>query len=199
MPAFQLIYEDAQVDASASSFVADRTVFWWNERKPDEQVLFNSKIRLGEAFYNEIIRNPVPLDMNTLTALKRCSLGLDIYLWLVYRIFALRAPQYLTWRQVYRQFAAHPENAHNKKTIQNFRVQALRELKKIKLGLAGVELHYGSGRLDPLTFNPDHRTSQSRLARKLIPLFRAKEHPLKRPANRGRLPSCPFTTEDRSW
>ena len=67
----QLIYEDAQVDASASSFVADRTVFWWNERKPDEQVLFNSKIRLGEAFYNEIIRNPVPLAMNTLTALKR--------------------------------------------------------------------------------------------------------------------------------
>ena len=136
----QLIYEDAQVDASASSFVADRTVFWWNERKPDEQVLFNSKIRLGEAFYNEIIRNPVPLDMNTLTALKRCSLGLDIYLWLVYRIFALRAPQYLTWRQVYRQFAAHPENAHNKKTIQNFRVQALRELKKIKL--AWPELNY---------------------------------------------------------
>ena len=136
----QLIYEDAQVDASASSFVADRTVFWWNERKPDEQVLFNSKIRLGEAFYNEIIRNPVPLDMNTLTALKRCSLGLDIYLWLVYRIFALRAPQYLTWRQVYRQFAAHPENAHNKKTIQNFRGQALRELKKIKL--AWPELNY---------------------------------------------------------
>ena len=120
--------------------MADKHEFWWNERKPDEQVLFNSKIRLGEAFYNEIIRNPVPLDMNTLTALKRCSLGLDIYLWLVYRIFALRAPQYLTWRQVYRQFAAHPENAHNKKTIQNFRVQALRELKKIKL--AWPELNY---------------------------------------------------------
>ena len=188
----QLIYDDAQVDASASSFVADRTVFWWNERKPDEQVLFNSKIRLGEAFYNEIIRNPVPLDMNTLTALKRCSLGLDIYLWLVYRIFALRAPQYLTWRQVYRQFAAHPENAHNKKTIQNFRGPGAPRAEEDQAGLAGVELHYGSGRLDPLTFNPDHRTSQSRLARKLIPLFRAKEHPLKRPANRGRLPVVPL-------
>ena len=29
--------------------------------------------------------------MNTLTALKRSPLGLDLYLWLVYRTFALRA------------------------------------------------------------------------------------------------------------
>ena len=42
--------------------------------------------------------------MNTLTALKRSSLGLDLYLWLIYRTFPLRAPQRITWRQVYRQF-----------------------------------------------------------------------------------------------
>ena len=50
--------------------------------KPDEPVLWESKIELGEKFFNEIINHPVPLDMNTLTALKRCSLGLDLYLWL---------------------------------------------------------------------------------------------------------------------
>ena len=58
-----------------SSSVADRTEFWWNERKPDEPVLWESKIYLGEAFYNEIIRHPVPINMNTLTALKRCAVG----------------------------------------------------------------------------------------------------------------------------
>ena len=42
-----------------------------------------SKIRLGEDFFNEIISHPVPIDMNTLKALKRCALGLDLYLWLV--------------------------------------------------------------------------------------------------------------------
>ena len=47
--------------------------FWWNERNPDERVLWDSKIYLGEAYFNEIIRHPVPLDLNTLTALKRCS------------------------------------------------------------------------------------------------------------------------------
>ena len=49
--------------------------------------------------------------MNTLTALRRSSLGLDLYLWLVYRTFPLRAPLRLTWKQVYRQFGAHPDKA----------------------------------------------------------------------------------------
>ena len=91
-------------EAGISSFVADRTELWWNERKPDESTLWESKIYLSEPFFNEIIRHPVPLDMNTLTALKRCSLGLDLYLWLAYRTFTLRAPLRLTWKQVYRQF-----------------------------------------------------------------------------------------------
>ena len=48
----------------------------------DERVLWESKIHLSEPFFNEIIQHPVPLDMNTLTALKRSTLGLDLYLWL---------------------------------------------------------------------------------------------------------------------
>ena len=139
----QLIYEDATVAATTSSFVADRSVFWWNERKPDEQVLFNSEIRLSEAFFNEIIRHPVPIDMNTLTALKRCALGLDLYLWINYRTFALRSPLRLSWRQVYRQFGPNPdEHSHN--AIQNFRRRVLRELKKIKLAWPG--LNYATDR-----------------------------------------------------
>ena len=86
----QLIYEDANSKRFISSLIADRGEFWWNERKPDEPVLWDSKIRLGEDFFDEIIRYPVPLDMNILTALKRSSLGLDLYLWLVYRTFPLR-------------------------------------------------------------------------------------------------------------
>ena len=69
----QLVYEDERGEARVSSSVADRTEFWWNERKPDEPTLWESKIELSEKFFNEIIRHPVPIDMNTLTALKRCS------------------------------------------------------------------------------------------------------------------------------
>ena len=88
--------------------------------------------------------------MNTLTALRRSSLGLDLYLWLVYRTFPLRAPLRLTWKQVYRQFGAHPDKASDNETIQNFRRKVLRELKKIKMAWPGVNLHHGYGPPDPL-------------------------------------------------
>ena len=135
-----MIYEDKLGFARVSSLVADKHEFWWNERKPGERVLFDSKIRLGEDFFNEIINRPVPLDMNTITALKRCSLGLDLYLWLVYRTFALGAQLRLTWRQLYHQFDANPAKAPDKRAVQNFRIKVLRELKKIKM--AWPDLNY---------------------------------------------------------
>ena len=138
-----MIYEDENVDATVNAVIADSTVFWWN--KPDQPSLWESKIELGEKFFNEIIRHPVPIEMNTLTALKRSTLGLDLYLWLVYRTFTLRAPLRLTWRLLYRQFGAHPDNAHNKKTVQNFRCKVLRELKKIKLAWTGLNYSTAPG------------------------------------------------------
>ena len=136
----QLIYKDETLERFVTSPIAESGEYWWNPQRPEQRTLWDSKIELSEKFFTEIINHPVPLDMNTLKALKRCSLGLDLYLWLTYRTFALRAPQRITWRQLYRQFGLHPDNAHNKKTIQNFRVQALRELKKIKL--AWKDLNY---------------------------------------------------------
>ena len=88
----QLTYKDERGEAAVNSLIARRTEFWWNDRKPDEPMLWESKIELGEDLFYEIINHPVPLNMNTLKALKRCALGLDLYLWLVYRTFALRAP-----------------------------------------------------------------------------------------------------------
>ena len=142
-----MIYEEPGGFARVSSFVADKHEFWWNERKPGERVLWDSKIELGEKFFNEIVRHPVPIDMNTLTALKRSSLGLDLYLWLVYRTFALRAPKRLTWRLLYSQFGAHPDKASDRVTVRNFQRKALRELKKIKIAWPGLNYTTAPGLL----------------------------------------------------
>ena len=135
-----LIYEDENGRVTVNSLIADSTAFWWNPQRPNQPSLWESKIELSEKFFNEIIRHPVPLDMNALKALKRSPLGLDLYLWLVYRTFSLRAPQRLTWRQIYRQFGAHPAKASDNNTVQAFRYKVLRELKKIKL--AWKDLNY---------------------------------------------------------
>ena len=137
-----LVYEHEHREATAAALIADLTDFWGNPRQLDQPSLWESKIRLSEPFFNEIIQHPVPLDMNALAALKRSPLGLDLYLWLVYRTFPLRAPLRLTWKQVYRQFGVHPDKASDKRTVDAFRTKVLRELKKIKL--AWPELNYST-------------------------------------------------------
>ena len=73
-----------------------------------------------------------PIDLNTLRAMKRSPLGLDLYLWLTYRTFTLKRPIRLTWPQLYRQFGADPAKANDTNTVQNFRKDCLRELEKIQ-------------------------------------------------------------------
>ena len=133
----QFIYKDrlddsTQVKDTFTSPVARKTHVVWNPRRPDAPVLWESTVELGQDFFQELIRHPVPLDMNILKALKRSSLGLDLYLWVAYRTFTLKRPLRLSWRQLYRQFGAHPASASDHRTVQNFRSEVLRELKKIK-------------------------------------------------------------------
>ena len=150
----QLVYEDKLGEASVNSSVASRTEFWWDPKRPGVPMLWDSKIELGEDFFNEIIRHPVPIDMNTLKALKRCSLGLDLYLWVAYRTFSLRRPLQLSWRQLYHQFDANPSNSPNKRAVQDFRRKVLRELKKIKLAWPGLNYATAPGALILLPSTP---------------------------------------------
>ena len=143
-----LIYEHDQGRASISSLIADRTDLWWDTKRPDQTALWDSTIRLGENFFQEIIQHPVPINMNTLSALKRSSLGLDLYLWLLYRTFALKKPLKLSWRQLYRQFGADPDQAVDKFTVRNFRADCLRELTKIRLAWPALNYALPRGALE---------------------------------------------------
>ena len=125
-----LVHEDAQREVRVSSLVADRAEYWWDAKQPDAPVLWDSKVELGEKFFQEIIAHPIPLDLTTLKALKRSPLGLDLYFWLVYRTFTLKAPLRLSWRQLYRQFGSNPAKASDTRTVHDFRKDCLRELKK---------------------------------------------------------------------
>ena len=141
-----LVYENEEHESRVSSLVADRADYWWNAKRPAAPVLWDSTIELGEKFFQEIIAHPVPLDLHTLKALKRSPLGLDLYFWLVYRTFSLKAPLTLSWKQLYRQFGAEPDRA-NKVAQQAFRRDCLRELKKIKSAWPDLNYHTVTGGL----------------------------------------------------
>ena len=125
--------------------VADRVTtdmrLWWNPRRFDEPVSWDSTIVLGHDLFNEILAAPVPIDLHVLRELRRSSLGLDLYLWLTYRLFRLDRPLRLTWRQVYRQFAFRPE-LELRQPVKDFRKDALRELGKIRI--AWPQLSYST-------------------------------------------------------
>ena len=140
-----LVYEGRNGYSRVSSLVADRHEFWWDPKCSAKSSLWESRIELGEKFFNEIIRKPVPVDMNTLKALKRSPLGLDLYLWLTYRAFALKQPIRLSWKRLYRQFCGEPAKANDRFAVRNFRKKCLRELKKINLARADVNYSTARG------------------------------------------------------
>ena len=80
--------------------------------------------------------------MNALKALKRSALGLDLYMWLTYRTFNLDAPLRLTWPTLYRQFGVEPGRNNDNVTVQNFRKDCLRELKKIQAAWPGLKYQH---------------------------------------------------------
>ena len=72
-------------------------------------------------------------------------MGLDLYMWLTYRTFTLKKPLVLRWKDLYRQFGAHPSKATDWRAVGNFRKKALRELKKIKEGWDGLRYDTARG------------------------------------------------------
>ena len=162
--AISLHYRGDAKSIRLAGVIADKAVFWWDYDRPDMDTLFPSEIRLSQPFFDSIVRQPIPINLNCLHALRRSTLGLDLYLWLTYRTFSLTQPLALAWKQLYIQHGPFPEKAGDNVTVQAFRKKCLRELKKIKL--AWPQLHYTTERgrliLHPTPAQiPDERESDA--------------------------------------
>ncbi len=92
--------------AGMNLIVADSYKLWWDPKQPDQLTLFDSYVKLGERFFDEVISNPVPIDLRALRALKKSPMALDIYTWLTYRVSYLRKPTVIPWPALEMQFGA---------------------------------------------------------------------------------------------
>ncbi len=100
------IYDDKDKTGIFGVKMIKEARLWWNPKAPDQAPLWKSTLTLGTDFYEEVIKNPVPVDMRALKALKRSPLALDIYCWLTYRMFYLRKPAEIPWPALQMQFGA---------------------------------------------------------------------------------------------
>ncbi|MBV9469975.1 MAG: hypothetical protein JOZ57_12090 [Abitibacteriaceae bacterium] len=93
---FQYSEGDAKkgYEARLNMEVAKKVQYWWDFKNPEQVGLFESEIVLGEAFFEAIIENPVPVDWRAVVALKhslkQSSFAIDVYTWVSYRLFRMQ-------------------------------------------------------------------------------------------------------------
>lgn len=112
-----------------ANFTIGTADFWWDVGNPEQLGMFKSKVVLSEGFYNELINNPIPIDIRALKALKRSPLGLDLYCWLTYRMSYLHKPTLVDWSALRNQFGSN--YADTKSGRQGFKKAFDREMKKV--------------------------------------------------------------------
>lgn len=111
--AVAVLREDAGHSSTAMWPVASRSELWWDVKRPEEAVLWQSTVTLGEDFYNSIVERPVPVDMAALRQLRKSPLALDLYTWLTFRMSYLGKPTTVSWSEIEAQVGsayARPDN-----------------------------------------------------------------------------------------
>jgi len=108
-------------------FPFEERELWWDPKHPEQDDLLGSRLQLARAFFEEIVRRPVPVDMRALRHLasQRSSLGIDIYVWLAHRLSYLREPTEIGWASLKTQFGS------DYSSTKNFRAAFLEKLKVV--------------------------------------------------------------------
>ena len=83
----------------------------------DQPSLWQDRVRLDEAFYRALCDHPVPVSEAALKAIGPRSMTLDVYIWLAYRLHALKRDTEVSWMALYAQFGG------GFKRIRAFRAQ----------------------------------------------------------------------------
>ena len=137
-------YTNVNQDTSTDFKITDHRSLWWHQN-PDQAGLFQSTVILTERFYNEIIENPVPVDMRALKSLKQSPMALDIYCWLTYRMSYLKQTTAITWPQLQAQFGAG--YATDDVGLNNFQKAFTQHLKKVLVVYPEANIDTARGRL----------------------------------------------------
>lgn len=109
---FSWTYENEKVWSRTNVQLSHESKLWWNPKYPEQQTLWESYIKLNTDFFNEIIRHPVPLDLRVLKVFKNSPLGLDLCMFLSWRVFNLKRPVYISWETLHAQLGGQYANLH---------------------------------------------------------------------------------------
>jgi hypothetical protein len=72
----------------------------------DQPGLWQDRVLLDEDFYRALKDHPVPVSTSALRAIGPRSMVIDVYIWLAYRLHALKTDTEVSWAALYAQFGS---------------------------------------------------------------------------------------------
>lgn len=101
---FSWIYETEEMQSRTNIQVSHQAHLWWNPiEDPSLSSSWESYIKLNTDFFNEIIYQAVPLDLRVLGVLKNSPLGLDLYMFISWRVYKIDKPVFISWESLQQQ------------------------------------------------------------------------------------------------
>jgi hypothetical protein len=85
--------------------IVDKALFIEADRGEERQGRLSLEAaHLSEGFFEQLKRHPMPLEEAAIGALSNNAKALDVYLWLAYRLHALKSDKLITWPALKAQF-----------------------------------------------------------------------------------------------
>lgn len=96
---------------------------WWDE--PEGKIGQGSSLVLSSVLFHSILERSAPLATSAIKQLRKSPMDLDVYAWLVHRLFHLSKPSMVNWTQLSEQFG------HSYREPRTFRRFFLDSLKRV--------------------------------------------------------------------
>ena len=118
---------------------AEEARLWWDAAGVGQ----GSSLILSATLFESILERSAPLSSQAIKQLRKSPMDLDVYAWLVHRLYHLSAPSTISWAQLSGQFGhgyAEPRKFRHFFLDSLKRVQAVYQEARLKVGEAGVML-----------------------------------------------------------
>nr|WP_298689524.1 replication protein RepA [uncultured Dongia sp.] len=93
-----------RMDWKKEAFVSGGSFYAFAPTDNRQPSLWSESLRLSDSFYEALRDHPVPLLDAAIRALSDDSAGLDIYVWLAYRLRSLERATNVSWKALHAQF-----------------------------------------------------------------------------------------------
>jgi len=118
---------------------------WWDDpehsknRKGAGRSIGNgSSLMLSSVLFHSILERSAPLATSAIKQLRKSPMDLDVYAWLVHRLFHLSKPSMVSWDQLSNQFG------HNYREPRTFRRFFLDSLKRVSAVYTDAKFNIGA-------------------------------------------------------